>query len=110
MKQSSPPPLNYETPPLSGPSLLFRMPLTILFALLILPPIVFGQGCRRMLPGEKLRADELLLPAVGIPIALTLACISFPYSSVRRRVGLALIILLALLGLAGFVQDAVKYW
>jgi hypothetical protein len=84
-----------------------RMPLVIFFAVLILPPVIFGQGCRRILPGEKLRADDLILPAIGLPIALGLACVSLRGSSHKRRVGLIIVIVLSVIGL---IQGLLKYW
>jgi hypothetical protein len=99
-------PLDYEMPDsMRKRGVLTRVPVSVLFAIIILPGVAFGQGCRRLMPGERLRADELILPAVGFPVALAVACASFRASSVWRRVGLAVVALISIAGLAGTVMS-----
>ena len=87
-----------------------RVPLPVLFAILILPPVVFGTWCRRMMPGEVLRPAETIPRAAGYPVALVLAVASFRGSSAERRVGLVIVIVIAIVGLAAASTDLAQYW
>ncbi len=48
--------------------------------------------CSRYLPGKIPPLSEIIMPALGTPIALILSIVSFPQSSNLRRAGLAIII------------------
>ena len=92
------------------PNRLRRVPLAVHFAILILPTILVGTWCRRMMPGEVWRPSEVILRAAGFPVALVLACASFRGSSAWRRVGLIIVIGIAVAGIAGMVEQLAEHW
>ena len=102
-------PLDYQTPTESPAGRPRRVPLVVLFAIVVLPALVFGKGCRRMMPGEVLRPSEILPRAAGCPIALVLAVASFRRTSTRRRIGLAVVMMFSIAGLAGAIADLAQY-
>jgi hypothetical protein len=76
---------------------------------MIVPVAAFSRG-GRIFPGEKLRWDEIFLPAIGCPIALTFALLSFSKSSTLRRVGFLVIMGVAFLWMVGFIQYGIEHW
>src|SRR3954465_10732025 len=72
-------------------------------AVLLVPTIVFGSNfaCHRVLPGERLSWQELLLPPSGAPFALLLVLLAFPWSSWPRRIALTVVGLLSLCAIVG---------
>ncbi len=82
-----------------------------LIAIIFIPLLVCGgnYSCHKVLPGEKLSLDELLLPSVGVPLALVLAVLSLRASSWRRRIALLAIIALCLYACVATVQRVVAH-
>jgi hypothetical protein len=86
-----------------------RVPLIALFLALFLPSLLFGRGGRSF-PFEKWRFYEVFLPGVGCPIALTFAALSYATSSRARRIGLLIVIAIAILGICGVALNAIEHW
>lgn len=104
-----PPSLEYESPPPPPARPWYaRMPVVVLFLIIIVPGMAFTRG-GRTLPAEKWSAREILLPAVNCPPAVALALMSFHRSSRGRRVGLLFVLAAAFLGLAVMLENAMTH-
>lgn len=107
---ASPPmpiPLDYKSPD-HPPRLHWhrRVPIFLLFIILLTPPLLLTPMCSRLPSGAKLPPEETLAGGLGIPIVLTLAFLSFQTSSTARKVGLTILIILCFLGIAAALTYA----
>jgi len=90
-------PLDYEPAPMTPKRRpwLLRVPLSLLWMILILPFVLSAPLCYKRLPGAPIPEPETIASELGGPIALALAILSLPSSSNARRVGLVFVILIA---------------
>jgi hypothetical protein len=86
-----------------------RVPLPILVLIAIGPVAIFSRA-GRAIPGERWYWDELLMPATGYLTAIALALLSWSHSSLRRRIGLVVIIILSIAGFVCVFLRDVTHW
>jgi hypothetical protein len=74
--------------------------------------MVFGSNfaCHRVLPGERLSWQEMLLPPSGAPFALLLVVLAFPQSPWQRRIALIVVGLLSVCAIVATATRIKEHW